>query len=801
MPFLTDLRFGARMLAKTPSATLTVLLALSLGIGLSTVTFTLIDGAVLTHLPGEGGERVVRIGRGGAVPATARDYEAWVTRQRSFDGIGAVAMSTVTLAVEGWGAEPVSSSALTPSLLPLLSTEPVLGRVFTEGDATPGAPAVALLSWRVWRDRLGSDPGALGRVVRVNGRPAEVVGVMPEGFGFLWDSEVWMPLAIDALRDVEARGGEDRMYVGRLREGVTLKSASDELTALSGELDAHRLGATEQEARVDVRHLTDLFGRPGQAERMAALVLGIAFLVLLVACANVANVLLARAMDRARDVAVRMAMGASRRRIVSQLLAEIWLLALAGAAGGVALALLGTGWVEKLFPPGMPYWIHLRVNGAALAFVAVVAVVTALAAGLAPALRASRTDPHELLQDSSRGSSGRRGGKLMGRLVGAEMALSFVLLALAGLFIRSAANLRAVDFAFAPEQVTLSNVNVPDAAAGSPAELVQLTGEMVQAIGALPQVTGVALASAPPGIGSSPSVRLEMDAPSPEDTDGPRARQIVVSPGYFGLLHGAPVAGRDFDARDDERAERVAIVNRPFVEEHFPDGRALDRRIRLTRGSEMGEWLTVVGVVPDLLAGGLEEDMPEAVYVPFAQSPSPGPIVLARTSGDVAALGGAIRETVAALSPDVAIFRTWPLDEAMDAANSGPHWMSLVFVISGAIALFLAAIGLYGVMAFWVIQRTREIGVRLAVGGQRIDIIRLVLGQGMWYTGVGLGLGALVAFPLAKLFAFALYDMAWWDPVVFGGTVGVLLVVALVGCWVPARRATALDPVAALGSE
>jgi len=800
MSFLTDLRFGGRMLAKTPSATLTVLLALSLGVGLSTVTFTLIDGAVLTHLPGEGGERVVRIGRGGAVPATARDYEAWVARQRSFDGIGAVAMSTVTLAVEGWGAEPMESSALTPSLLPLLSTEPVLGRMFTEGDAAPGAPAVALLSYEVWRDKLGSDPGALGSVVRVNGRPAEVVGVMPEGFGFLWNSQVWRPLAIDALRDVEARGGEDRMYVGRLREGVTLGTASDELTAISRELDAERLGAMGQEATVAVRHLTDLFGRPGQAERMAALVLGIAFLVLLVACANVANVLLARAIDRAREVAIRMAMGASRGRIVSQLLVEIWLLALAGAGGGVAIALVGTGWVEKLFPPDMPYWIHLRVNGAALAFVAVVAVVTALAAGLAPALRASRTDPHELLQDSSRGSSGRRGGKLMGRLVGTEMALSFVLLALAGLFIRSAANLRNAHFPFAPEQVSMSNVNVPDAAFGSPAELVQLTGEMMEAIGALPQVTGVALASAPPGIGSSPSVGLEIDAPS-EATDGPRARRIVVTPGYFALLHGAPLTGRDFDARDDETAERVAIVNRPFVEAHFPDGRALDRRIRLTRGSEAGEWLTVVGAVPDLLAGGIEEEMPEAVYVPFAQSPSPGPTLLTRTSGDVAALGAAIRETVAALEPDVAIFRTWSLGDALAAANSGAHWMSLVFLISGAIALFLAAIGLYGVMAFWVIQRTREIGVRLAVGGQRLDIVRLVLGQALRYTGIGLGVGALVALTLGRVFAAALYDMAWWDPLVLGGTVGVLLTVALVGCLVPARRATGLDPGRALSAE
>ncbi|MQA90582.1 MAG: FtsX-like permease family protein [Gemmatimonas sp.] len=799
-----DLRYGLRMLLKTPGASGTVLLALSLGIGLSALTFSLIDGAVLPTLPVEAGDRIMRISRSERVPMTVEDYAAWSARQRSFEEIGAAETATVTLAIEGSGSEPVSSASITPSVLSLLSVEPSLGRPFSEQDARPGAPAVVLVSHNVWQDRLGSDPSVLGRTVRVDGRPAEVIGVMPDGFGFPWDQGVWMPLDLDPLRGAAVdltRSLETNSAVGRLREGVSPQVAAQELTALTQQLDVETHGAAGPESIVNVRRYTDLFSESGQSATLAGLMLGIAFLVLLVACANVTNVLLARAIERQREITVRLALGASRRRIIAQLLAEISLLAAIGAVGGVGLTLIGTRFVDAAVPPGMPYWIEFRVDLPVLGFVAIVAVLTALMAGLLPAIQASRSNVHELLKDSARGSSSFRAGRVMRRLVGVEIALSFVLLVLAGLFIRSAMNFRATDFAFAPEEVYTANIGLPQSTYDEE-DLVRFTDELRETLSALPQVADAVLATAVPGVGGSAMVPVEVEgAPVLDEADATRTRSIAVTPGFFELFRTSLVTGRDFDARDGPGALRVAIVNEAFATSHFPEG-ALDRRIRYVgEEGEEEDWLTVVGVTPDLLAGGVEGEFPEAIYLPLAQNPQSGLLIIARPRADFASLPGPVRESVAALDSDVALFNILPHDEVISLANSSYTWMSLLFLVSGATALFLAAIGLYGVMAFWVVQRTREIGVRMALGGQKGDIVRLVLRQGMAQTSIGLIAGVVLALPTVQLIRFALFGVGPYDPIVFGSILGVLLGAAWLGCWLPARRATRMDPLEALVAE
>ena len=799
-----DVRYGLRMLVKTPSATAMVLIALSLGIGLSALMFSLINGAVLATLPVEGGDRIVMMGREDRMARTVDDYTTWSTRQRSFDHLGAVSPSTVTFAIEGSGTTPVQGASITPSVLPLVSASPAIGRPFTEQDAGPGAPAVILVSDDLWRDRLGADPNAVGRVVRVNGRPAEIVGVMPPGFRFPWDQDVWAPLDMDPLRGGAqfAVAAEGRLVVGRLRGGVSIQDAARDLTGLTRELDTEKRGSSGPSSTVGVRNYTDILGGTAQSVVLAALLLGVALLVLLVACSNVANVLLARAIARRREIVIRLAVGASRFRITMQLLAETSLLALAGALGGIAIAVVGTRQIEAISPPGMPYWIAYRVDWPVLGFIAMVAVLATIMAGLMPAIQASRANTNELLKSDARGSSSFHLGRVMRRLVGVEIALSFVLLVLAGLFIRSAANLADTDFAFEPEGVYSAQVNLPASRYEDEAARARFAEQLRETLGALPPVSDVALTTGIPGVGSSGTVQMAVDGAAQAGGEGGvETRSIVVTPGYFEMFRAAIGAGRDFGSRDRAGALPVAIVNDAFAKRHFPSG-ALDRRIRTVdaRGADTA-WLTIVGVTSDLMEGGLEGEVPETIYLPLAQNPQLALTILARPRGGFASLPAPIRESLAALDRDAALYHVLPLDEEIAQANSQYTWLSLLFVVSGGIALFLAALGLYGVMAFWVIQRTREIGVRMAVGGQRRDIVRLVLRQGMTQVSIGLGAGVLLALPSAALLRFAFFGVAPYDPVVFGSVLAVLILAAWLGSWLPVRRATRIDPLEALIAE
>ena len=796
---LSDVQFGARMLVKARSSTVLVLVALSLGIGLSAVMFSMIDGAVLTALPIDGGDRIVRIGREDRAAQTPDDYATWVARQRSFEQLGAIAMNTVTLAIDSAGAEPVLGAAITPSILPLLTTQPAMGRPFTDADAIPGAPAVVLISHEVWRDRLGSDPAVVGRLVRVDGRPSEVVGVMPPGFSFPWDQKVWSPLGIDPLRPGGGftTAGESRGVVGRLREGVSIKAAARELTEVTRQLDRQK-GVTDGGASVvRVTSFTDLLSAPGGSAALAALMLGIAFLVLLVACSNVASVLLARAEARRQELAIRLAMGASRVRITAQLLVETSILAVAGAAGGLGLAVVGIRNVNAAMPNDMPYWIVLRVDWPVLGFVAVTAVATTLMAGLMPALQASRANTHDILKEDARGSSSFRLGRVMRRLVGIEIALSFVLLVMAGLFVRSAAKYYATSFAFEPEEVYSAQIRLPDAKYRDAAARVRFTEHVQETLGALPQVERVAMATDVPGIASSKVVPIELDGTQAGTPGELSARSIVATPGYFELFRSTILTGRDFSARDREGATPVAMVNESFAKRFLPGG-AIDRRIRQTGPEGKGTWLTIIGVTADLMEGGLRRETPETIYLPLSQHPQVALTMVARPRTTFVSLPAPIRTSLAAVDADVALFRVLRLETDIDDANSQYKWFGILFFVSGGIALFLAALGLYGVMAFWVSQRTREIGIRMAIGGQRRDIVRLVLWQAMTQTSIGLGVGGLLAGLVAKLLSFAFYDVAPYDPIVFGSVLAVLIGAAWLGCWLPARRATRVDPLEAL---
>lgn len=795
---LTDLRLGCRQLLRTPGATLTALIALSIGIGMSGMMFSIIRGGLLPTLPVPNGNRMVRVQHQDHSPTPPELFGYWVERQQSFEGLGVTSSRAVSLIIDGAGGEPVSGAAIDKGTLPLLSVEPIIGRTFTEADAVPGAPRVVLVGYDVWQSRMKADAGVLGTTIRMDGAPATVIGVMPEGFAFPFREQLWTTLSLDGL-ETESRS-ETLQVFGLLREGVSNRAAASELTALS--LERPRAASDPDPIPVNVKDYTNIVTPGEMTYILAGLMAGVALLVLLVACANVTNVLLARAAVRAREVAVRAALGASRSRIAKQFLAETLLLAAAGAAGGAMLAAIGLDMVRGAADaPGMPFWFDLRLDVPAVGFVVVSALTAALAAGVLPAIHAAGSDGHDLLKDATRGTSSRKLGTLMGRLIGAELTVSFVLLVASGLFIQSAVNLERYDFGFGPDEVYTSGTRLPEITYESVEARLAFIEEYEERLAAIPGASGAALATVLPGIGHQ-RVAVAIDGThDPTNSDLPTAGTGAVTPGYFETYRAPPLSGRTFRAGDRAGELPVAIVNTSFERAHFPGG-AVGRRLAIPSEPDQVEWRTVVGVVPDHLAPGIDDEHPlEVVYVPLAQAPSITFYTAVRARGPVSAMAGPIRELAADLDPDVALYFMRPLDEAITAANASFIWMSALFLVAGTLALFLAAVGLYGVMAFWVSQRTREIGVRMAVGGAGNRIVGLVLGQGLAKIALGLVAGVLLSVPVAWLLRGALLDVSPFDPVVFGSVFAVLLLAGTLGCAIPAIRATRVDPQSVLAAE
>ena len=790
---LNDLRLGLRRLLKTPAASITVITALSVGIGLCALMVSVIDGAILPTLPFENGDRIVQVARPGRSPISADTYRHWDERQRSFEGLGMAPRRPMNLAIEGRASEPVSTAAITASTFGLLSVQPMLGRPFTLSDGAPGAPAVVLVSEELWRARLDADPGVIGRVVRVSSRPAEIIGVMPKGFGFPWNEDLWTPLRADSNPEATA-------IFGRLRPGVSPEAAAAELNAL----DAQRpRPATEPVPRpVQLTAFTDIFNPAGLAQLLAGVMLSVALLVLLVACANVTNVLLAGAAVRVREVAVRTALGASRARIATQFWIEVSVLALGGAIGAALLALLGIRLIRNAVSTteGLPFWWDLRLDLPVLAFISIAAMVAAVAAGVGPAMFASRSNSQEFLRDDSRTTSSRRLGGIMRGLIGAEMAVSLVLLVAAGLFIRSAVNLQTYDFSFEPDGVYTSGLSLPQGQYESAATRAAFAEQLEQSLAAMPRASSAAIATTFPGLGGGARTVAVEGAHLASASDLPITRYVAATPGFFPTFRARALAGRTFDLSDRAGGLPVAIVSASFERRHLPQG-AVGRRIALPEKSGDPVWLTIVGVIPDLLAGGLRSGSQDAVYVPFAQAtPTQFQIAIrSRTSAHVFA--APLRQAVAGVDPDVALSFMRSLDEAIDAENAASGWFSALFLVAGALALALAAIGLYGIMAFWVAQRTREIGLRMAIGGGRGTIVRFVVRRGMTPVILGLAAGMVAALPVAWGLRGVLLEVAPFDPLVLGAVLGVLLCAGWLGCLGPALRATRIDPQAALQAE
>jgi predicted permease len=790
------------MLAKRPGTSMVAVVALALGIGLTTLVFSVVEGVMLRGLPFDEADRLMTLerirlaepGRRESVPFD--DFADWRDRQRSFEDLAAMADEGVVVSAEGTFPEQVQAARITPNTLSLLRAQPLAGRGLTEADAAPGAPSVALVGYRLWVNHLGGDPAAVGRTIRVDGEPTTVAGVMPEGFGFPHAHHLWRPLA--TMPPAERGRAARVQVVGRLAAGVTAGEAEVEIAGIARQLAAEHPENEGTSATLGPYVQREL---PDRVSSLLLTMLTAVFGVLLVACVNVTNLQLARAADRAHEVAVRTALGSSRWRIVRQHLAEGVLLSAAGALAGLAIARTGTAlFMNGVGDTSPPFWIDVRIDRAVLLFVTAVTVLSALVSSVLPGWRASRADVNAALKDESRGATGVRIGAFSRWLVVVEVTASCMLLVVSGLMIRSITATSRLDYPYATEDVFYAQVNLPaDLPASAPREqrnaALQLRVEAIeQAIARVRGVRRVALASELPGQNDGERVSIE-GVVYASDADRPRARRVAVTAGLFDVLRVAPSAGRVIAAEDRDGALPVAVLEETFARRHFAGGAALGRRIRY---SESAPWLTVVGIVPDL---GLPDEtgLPAAgAYVPLAQQPSSWPVILASTAGDPIAITPDVRRAIAGVSDRAPVSDPNSLAGELWRRGWAFRLFGGLFLSFGLAALLLAAAGLYGVMALGVRRRTREIGVRLALGASRRRVLTTVLWQGLWRVALGIVLGLVPGWFIGTRLTALLANVEASDPVVHVTTAATLLAAGALACLAPAVRAAGVDPAEAL---
>lgn len=802
--FWKDIRHGMRLLARNPAHTVIAILALTAGIGLTTTMFSIVYGALFRGLPFEDPHRILHLERSNlaqgenSLEVPIHDYRDWRAQQRSFEQLAAYYNGTVNLS----GTErPVqlAGAYMTANSFAALRVRPHLGRLFREDDETPGTEQVVLLGLAEWQTRFNADPAIVGKSIRVNGEPAIIIGVMPNKFLFPFRQQIWLPLRLDPLKLKRGQGRTLEIF-GRLRAGVSIEEARADMNGI-----AQRLELEYPESNRNIRPVIKPYTEEYIGDEPRTLLftmLGAVFFVLLIACTNVANLLLGRAILRNKEVGIRTALGASRWRLITQFLTEALVLSAAGALLGTGIAYVGIRLFNNaILVSDPPSWIVIKLDAVALGFTLGITALTTAFSGIIPAQQAARAQVTDVLKDESRGSSSFRLGRISHALVVFEIALSCGLLVAAGLTIKSVVKLRNVDLGFATDNVFTARVSLDEVSYPQAAASLQFFEDLVPRLAALPGVQSVTLASSLPGVGEGRYTFALEGVAYERDQDYPNVGRIAIQPGYFQTLGLKLLEGRDLDRSDHTDGLPVAVVNRSFARKYFPEQSALGRRVRLGASQSTRPWLTIVGVVPDAMPGEVDNETPEAMYLPFAQQAQRSMSIVARTNGEPMGITASVRSAVAALNTDIPIYETRPLREAIAAETWFYRVFGVLFMIFGLIALLLAAIGLYAVMAFSVSQRTREVGIRMAIGAQARDVLGMIMRQGLVQVALGMVFGLAFALGVSRLLSIILFDVQPRDPLIFGSTVLVLGLTALLACLIPARRATAVHPLEALRYE
>ncbi|HSG08662.1 MAG TPA: ABC transporter permease [Longimicrobiales bacterium] len=804
-----DLRHAGRALARKPGVTLSAVLALGLGIGLATSIFSFIYGAVYRPLPFQDGDRIMHLelrdpvrGQRG-LGVTYHDFQDWRGQQTSFEELAAFSRGTVNLSGDH-RPERYFGGFMTANSWDVLGVQPMLGRGFLPGEDQPGAAPVVILSHSVWQARYAEDPEIVGRTIRVNGQATTVVGVMPEGFSFPYWEDVWVPLQVDAS-NLRRGGGPTLEVFGRLSGASSLSAARTEFQGISSRLAAAYPETNRNLEAVVERYIDSYHGEGVGVGVTFFLAFGVA--VLLIACFNVANLLLARAVTQTRDTAVRVALGASRGRIVLRVFQQAALLAVAGAVLGTLMAMVAMRaldrWVAATATFPLPFWMELKVDEPVLLFVVGSVVLSALASGLIPALRSSSADVHATLTDASRGNSSLRIGRISRFLVLSQMTLTATLLVLAGHMAMQVAEGRMADYGYPASDVLTARLTVFEEVLPGAEARREFYRELLTRLQARPGVVSAALGTALPGMNGR-NWRVALQGMEFSDAaDYPRARVAFVSPGYFRAFEAPILEGRALEATDDAEGLPVALVNQPFVDRHFAGESPLGREIRLGWPEPEGSWYTVVGVVPDLdMDGALNPaGIPEGVYLALAQADAESIAIAIRTRGDPQAFAPVLRDEVASLQGDTPIFFVRTLQDAINTNLLDTLLVGGFLAVLALAALLLASVGLYGVTAFLARQRTREVGVRIALGAKGLDVLRLVVGQGSWQIGLGLTVGLLLAAGSMALMASGGMEISAWSFPVAGIVCAVLGGTGLAAILAPAWRATRVNPVEALRAE
>lgn len=796
-----DFRYALRTLKNSPLVTATAIVALGLGIGANTTVFTIVSSALRFDMAVDHVERLVAVHPGAGVanldPASQPLLGVPNLRKevKSIESLAAYRFSTVNVSDARGLPERYWRVQMTAGGWALVRPKPILGRGFLPEDERAGAPPAVLLSHRIWERRYGRDPSIVGQPVRIDDVDHVVIGVMPGGAQFPEDAELWTPVTVGDMANPAFR--RDLLVFGRLAGGVTLAAAQSEVEGIARRAIAGKVNGPV----VRVRPMLEMIGVYDQRAMLYAMVFAVGF-VLLIVCADVASLLLARAAARAREISIRIAIGAGRVRIVRQLLVESVLLSAAGGGAGWLVALAGLRWFDNMSMQGRrPSWLHFSIDAKGFAYLAAISIGAGILFGLAPALELARVDVNSAIKDGGRGGQGgARGKRLAGLLVGFQMALCVVLLAGAGLMIHSTVNLYAAPLAIDPSNVLTMQISLPEAKYTDPDAASQFYTRLKTTLGSLPGVTGVSLASHLPLSGWR-EFRGEVEGAEGKPGRLGQLGALVVDANYFPTLAVRLRRGRTFDAAETGARSQV-VVNESFAARFWPGEDPIGKRLRRVEGNEPHAWLTVIGVAPDVQQDRLSPlQRNPLIYLPYAAEPQRSVYVMARTAVPPGRLVEAFRRTVQSLDQNLPAQDVISLDDHIARQRLNVTAFSKLLSLFAAIALVLAWIGLYAVVAHAVSRRTQEIGIRMAMGGTRRDIFGLVVKQGMRQVLGGFAAGIPLAILVTRGLSHGLVGVSPSDPATYAGVAIVLGLAGFLGCAIPARRAIRVDPLAALRHE